>query len=233
MDIEQVARDIGVPVERWAGNCHGISEYIVDKGVLRSLAGPDVMYRVARGHWRGPIRKGSHFEHARDMPFVPHSWIQSHGLVVLPDAVMPLIRPHLRNPESTISVIRDPIIDPTRFAFDGKAPYIYIGESDYYDEGGNTWRQMVEPTLLPFDDSRPPIHLNLPAVTEAWIRQQLQQYEAGRTYPYGYYTYALVMWLANLSLHRLGEHARPIFAAIVEAGQAAAIPIDNRRLVLG
>jgi hypothetical protein len=59
------------------------------------------------------------------------------------------------------------------------------------------------------------------------------QHPNGGDYPYGYYTYALVMWLANLSLRRLGEHAEPIFRAIVDADHAAALPLDNRRKVLG
>jgi hypothetical protein len=231
MDIERIAQAIGVPVEQWKGNCHGISELIVQRDALRGLGGPKTAYRVARGHYVGLVERDSYFGQRRGLPFIAHSWIQAHDLTypLTEDAPWRIDRepPQIR-------LVHDPIIDPTRFAFDGKPPYIWIGANDgSYDEGGNSWREEHEPMLLPFDINAKPIKLRLPAVTEAWIAQQVMQHPNGGDYPYGYYTYALVMWLANLSLRRLGEHAEPIFRAIVDADHAAALPLDNRRKVLG
>ena len=34
----------------------------------------------------------------------------------------------------------DLIVDPTRWVFEGVKPYIYVGENDFYDIGGNVYR---------------------------------------------------------------------------------------------
>lgn len=229
LDIEHVAHLIGTKVAWWAGDCHGISTAIVKMDALRSLGGRDTTYTVTRGHWLGPVAVSSRFGSRRGLPFIAHSWIQSHGLV-LP---MGEVYHGILADRSTFRIVHNPIIDPTRFVFDGKDPYIYVGPNDYYDAGGNAWRHENMPTLPPFNPDLKLIHLSLPAVTEWWIAVQLAGQPTGADYPYGYYNYALIMWLGNLSLTLLGEHAKPIFKAIVDAGQGAAIPLDNRIMVLG
>jgi hypothetical protein len=231
LDINEIAKIIGVPVQAWAGNCHGVSEALVKSGLLDQWGGERATYTLMRGHWIGPIAPGSHFGYMRSLPFVPHSWIQTRHLAF---PVLERSRRHIDEPmEQTIKVTHDPIIDPTRFAFEAAPPYIYLGGNDRYDAGGNVWREIVEPELRPFNPATNPINLILPVETHKWIRVQLDQYETGRTYPFCIYTIELVLWLANLSLFRLGKHARPIFHAIVQAGHAAAIPMDNRAIVLG
>lgn len=240
IDIHRVAALIDWPVEKWAGQCHGISKVLVD--LLRSApaqigmpADLKIEYRLVRGHWIGQAEEGSHFGYARGLPFVAHSWIQTRGWVMVPPSSSTIPLMGEIDPNVILTTERawvDPIIDPTRFAFDGKEPYIYVGPNDCYDAGGNVWREMYEPTLLPFDPTAKTFMLSVPPMTEAWIWMQLQKREAGRTYPIGAYTYALVMWLANLSLGYLGSHAEPIFLAICKAGHETAIPIDNLNLVM-
>lgn len=230
IDIEQVAREIGYPVHLWRGNCHGISDAIVQAGALRSLGGPDQKYVVVRGHWIGPRAEHAFFSGTLGLPFVQHSWIEAPGLLMMP----PMRQPTRVDPNEVLSdrpALVNPIIDPTRFSFDGKDPYIYVGPNDYYDAGGNAWRSATEAPLPPFNLDHKRFMLELPEETQEWVWQQAKA--AGSEYPRKVYTFTLVMWLANLSLPRLGKHARPIFRAIVKAGHAAAIPLDNRLMVLG
>lgn len=65
---ECVAR-IGVPIEKWAGNCHGIASDFLAAGLPNAFE----TGRLVRGHWRGKVAAGTLFDHGSD--FVPHSWI--------------------------------------------------------------------------------------------------------------------------------------------------------------
>lgn len=237
IDINAVAETIGIPVRTWAGNCHGISEAIVRADALRPWGGPKTIYRLTRGHYVGPIAAGSYFDQRRGMPFIAHSWIQAYDLTVaVPPNPLPPIHVMIDPVEASLHnsvIVQNPVIDPTRFAFDGKNPYIFCGESDHYDPGGNLWRASNLPMLPPFDTSRLPIRLTLPVETEVFIAQLLDGQEYGDQYPYRAYTFGLIMWLANLPLPMLEGHAEPIYRAIVQAGQEAALPLDNRSIVLG
>jgi hypothetical protein len=234
IDIVRVANRIGIREDSWAGNCHGISEAILKTpGALRELVQDHGMLRLVRGHWLGPVDNTSYFGYTRGrLPVMPHSWLQAVGLFLMPDPELSVLRPgQPLDPDAILSrlpALVDPIIDPTRFAFDGRSPYIYVGPNDHYDPGGNRWREVSVGPCPPFNNEKH-IALNLPAVTQQWISLEV----TGKGYPYGYYTFPLCMWLANLSLRRLGKHAAPIFRALVEAGQGACIPMDNRNIVLG
>lgn len=233
LDAGIVAERLGLPLSMWAGNCHGISQAILEKPeALGDFLPNGAKLRLVRGHWVGPITIGSYFGYASELPFVQHSWLQAIGMVIMPEPDVPLFGwDHGLDPNRVLShspAINDPIIDPTRFAFDGRQPYVYIGPSDHYDPGGNILR---EHTLNPCPPFKHEDHIrlaNLPAATDHWIAQQI----VGLGYPYGYYTFGLCMWLANLPLQRLGQHAEPIFRALIGAGQGACIPIDNRNIVL-
>jgi hypothetical protein len=62
--------------------------------------------RLTRGHWTGPVSPYSPFA---GRPFTGHSWLTTEDGLVL---------------------------DPTRWAFLTTQPFIYLGPSDCYDEGG-------------------------------------------------------------------------------------------------
>ena len=65
---------------------------------------------VCYGHYLGPIDPDGRWSNREGLAF------QRHGWILLPDGR---------------------ILDPTRFSFENKDPYLYIGENaDEYDEGG-------------------------------------------------------------------------------------------------
>lgn len=236
MDIQRIAEIIGVPVGQWAGDCDGISHAIVRTDALRKVGfgGPNTHYRVARGHWLGGAQPGSYFYDRALLPFIPHSWIQVYGLAMPRQIDPPLRIDQEIDPSSAlVGITKDPIVDPTRFAFDGETPYIYVGENDHYDEGGNAWREVNRVKLPVFDASKPTIKLKLPLTAQQYVERLMDEEDHGPSYPYGVHTYASLMWLANLPVAALGPHALSIYGAIVDAGHGAAIPLDNRRMVLG
>lgn len=157
-----------------------------------------------RGLWVGPINKKSTFY---GHPFAGHSWVE------LPDGM---------------------IIDPTRFAFEGAQPYVYVGydEEGYYDAGGNIVRAMFHsaaPTPNPDDRL---IELELDSPSRAYVLDWLNNlaYEVTSTG----ITVRLnqAYWLANLSLQQLGLVAKPLYTALTQAKLKAAVPLDNYRKVM-
>ena len=76
--------------------------------------------RAVYGHYLGPVSSKSYFKSYRGMPFINHGWIV------------------LSNGD---------IVDPTRWVFEAKEPYIAFMDSmddvavEEYDEGGNEWRR--------------------------------------------------------------------------------------------
>lgn len=112
------------------------------------------------------------------------------------------------------------IYDPTRFEFEQVEPYIFYGPNDYYDEGGDLLRQENERPCPPFDTSTRTVRLELQPAQQEWL-----QARAGST---GVLSLDQIFWLANLSRKTLGIHAKPIYEALIRAGEAATIPLDNR-----
>lgn len=64
MKIEEVAKKIKVPVNKWAGNCYSIACKMTQSGIVKG--------RSRYGVWLGPIEEGSMFE---GRPFARHGWI--------------------------------------------------------------------------------------------------------------------------------------------------------------
>ncbi len=164
---------------------------------------------IRYGHYLGPVSRRSFFASKRHLPFIRHGWIE---------------------------VATNQIIDPTRWVFEATDPYIYEGENDFYDTGGNRLREMLEAPPPGYHD-RPagvqeswfqPVPLDVPELTELWIRDRLN---LPRDAPHP--NLNQVAWLANLSVNRLGIHAPWIFSAIKDAGHQTLIPIDNYDLILG
>jgi hypothetical protein len=165
------------------------------------------------GHYYGPVRAG-YFTPGR--PFYRHGWIEAAPGVV---------------------------VDPTRWVFEARRPYIHVGPDDDYDPGGNRLAaSMVGPypsnRLLgdandrfdprAFEDSEAGLVTDLGLDGEAllWVAH-LTNGQASA------FTFGQLMWLANLPLPWHGPHARAIYEAFERAGQEALIPIDNWRTALG
>lgn len=93
------------------------------KGRCFEIASAMVRAKLVRGtpvygHWIGPITRTSHFADRRTLGFTNHGWV----LVDEPTQL---------------------IVDPTRWVFEDRAPYIFVGsgaDTLPYDEGGNKLR---------------------------------------------------------------------------------------------
>jgi len=153
------------------------------------------------GHWVGPVEEGTYFHRRRSHPFVQHGWC------VLPDGR---------------------VCDPTRFVFEGATPYVYLGESDYYDEGGNTMRHhSLRPCPFPGSGSNAAqnaptaLHEKLPEGALILV-ERLIPFES----PWSFHQ---VHWLVNVPLELLEEHAHAVFEAVCAVGVGGFIPLDNKR----
>lgn len=87
---------IGEPAKKWVARCYEIASKIVKAGLVSRERG--LGGEAVYGHWVGPISPRSHFAERRHLGFVQHGWIHvPTGLV----------------------------IDPTRWVFEARSPYIY------------------------------------------------------------------------------------------------------------
>lgn len=168
--------------------------------------------RVVYGHWLGPIDPKSVFGSKRAAGFCQHGW------VILSDGR---------------------IFDPTRWVFEGKAPYLYAGPNDHYDEGGNQLREKFRGPPPVFDpDERQVVFTPTDLSAPVWAFVEdllglLRQFRGPEPPEPGAVTFRQLHWLATCPPNRLGVHARPVFEAIARKGCRAFIPIDNRLAVLG
>lgn len=160
--------------------------------------------RAVYGHYLGPVLPSSPF-YARHhaCSFTGHGWVS------LPDGR---------------------VLDPTRWVFEAQEPYLHLGwpgegESLEYDEGGNKWRERNLTPPPAFDPSAKRVELRLSEAAADHTYRLLGGSPA--------VTIEQLLWLANLPLERLGDQAKDVFTAIVEAGHPGFLPIDNRRRVLG
>ena len=75
-NVTEVAKIIGVPVEEWKGNCHGISSLLLEHKL--------VVGKLRYGHWIGPVREKTLFsKYPRGI--VRHGWVElENGTIVDP-----------------------------------------------------------------------------------------------------------------------------------------------------
>lgn len=161
--------------------------------------------RAVYGHWRGPVSPRSMFYKSSGMGFVQHGW------VLLEDGS---------------------VIDPTRWAFEGKRPYIYIGASDHYDEGGNVWRSQQAgppPVYEELDECRDVGSDIMDSPTWTFV-EKLLRIDITYQEP-GVLTVDQLRWLAHVPPSTLGLHAKAVYAALEKLNMSAFIPIDNQRMV--
>jgi hypothetical protein len=154
------------------------------------------------GHWTGPVARGSYFDHFRGLPFVQHGWVLLPGGRVL---------------------------DATRWALEGAAPYLYIGPADHYDEGGAEWQESRQDAPPPPSGRR--IEIDLPPCTAAFVSDRvgcLLTASRPGTLELGI---KQLMWIANKSPRQLGPHAGPLYRGLFAAGVGALVPVDNVRRV--
>ena len=152
--------------------------------------------RVRYGHWLGPVSPGTYFDHR---PLIQHGWID------------------IRQGKELI------IIDPTRWVFEGRMPYIFIGPDPegYYDIGGSKFRSQLHgkppPQGLPLPTNR------LNPETVEFMCEILGHREL---------SVEGVMWLANQSPSVFKSEAKNVYRTIAKMGLVAFIPLDFRNLVM-
>jgi len=160
--------------------------------------------RAVYGHYHGPIATTSIFA---DRPIVRHGWILTED---------------------------GQVIDPTRWAFEDVEPYLHIGElSKEYDEAGDAWRQQFndqQPTPA-FNMNEETFDLPLPEETRQFV-ERLGLNDTPHSIDGVLLNMRQLFWLGNLSLALLGQHAKPIYEALIAIDNGAIIPLDNQEAVL-
>lgn len=176
-----------------------IAEWPGNCYTLACMIAPLVGGTPVYGHWTGPVAPGSMFS---EKPIVQHGWILLKG---------------------------NTVIDPTRYVFEGREPYIYDGIADFYDEGGNALRATFRRPCPEFDYKEGggvnvPFSAAVVAVVDR-LMAPAKRHVSGRL------SKAQVFWLANLPYDAFGpgETVRRVYGALSVAGYRAAIPVDNYR----
>lgn len=198
----------GLTTAEWEGSCFAVAN------MLAPHFGGTAVY----GHWLGKINPAGHWKtHARQ-GFCNHGWI-----------VVP-------NKHGKYGVDTETIVDPTRWSFEAKKPYIWQGKNDgTYDEGGNRFRMAMRGHEPPDDDdTREPLTIDLLSEESYENVKQICKlgpfHEFSPEYPF--LGYSLARWLANTDPAVIGWWCvAEIYEALAKAGLKAAIPIDNWRMV--
>ena len=165
-------------------------------------------YEIAKklsdsGLVKGEVRYGIYWGHISDesTKFAGRSF-SHHGWIELPDRT---------------------IVDPTRWAFEARNPYIWEGwNSGIYDVGGS--KLYAADPLPAVKDSEEAVPLKL-GKAKAFVDELLQKPPR--------ITKNLAIWLAHRSPDALGSMAKPIYQAVVDAGLGAYLQYDMRVAVLG
>jgi hypothetical protein len=165
--------------------------------------------RAVYGHYMGSVSSKSFFKNCRKMPFIRHGWIL------------------LSNGD---------IIDPTRWVFEAKEPYIaFIDRDDdiaeEYDEGGDEWRKALETPAPPYDKKDRQFSFTVEEFDKLDGRGYVLDLLGDKRKEVKEICLDQIFWLANLSRDTLGNRVREIYAYIEHVGCFEFIPIDNREKV--
>lgn len=168
--------------------------------------------RAVYGHYLGPVSSKSFFSDRRGMPFISHGWIV------------------LSNGD---------IIDPTRWVFEAKKPYIAHLDSmddimEEYDEGGNEWRAAHHSSAPQYDKTERIFSLyQLESENEKGYDYLLELLMDERNFSIKDVSLNQMFWIANMPLQHLGIYAKDIYTWIKCVGCVALLPMDNRLKILG
>jgi len=198
MDIGKIAKVIGIPIEKWRGNCHGVASLLLQHGL--------VIGKLRYGHWTGPVSEKSIFgKYPRGL--VRHGWIE------LKDGT---------------------IVDPTRFEFEHKQPYIYVGNNDYYDAGGNKIKLVNLKPAPEYNPSEKQVIISITYPSAMELVKELLKMKMKTKAKSEKLTITLMQafWIANLPLQLFEGLAKPIYQALIDAELGAFIPIDNKNIVM-
>lgn len=126
----------------------------------------------------------------------------------------------------------DGVMDPTRFAFENKPPYIYFGPvSGEYDFAASNLGSRIRGPFPPATQETTAVPVDLvSAVTDA-VRLGSTQLHI-----YGQITEldrSQIFWIANQQHESFGDKVADVYRWITNIGYGAAIPVDNQIFVFG
>lgn len=196
--VAMVEKAIGKPSKEWEGNCYAIACAILDAKVWKGTA--------RFGIWNGPISPASRFYRGAGK-FGSYGNATPHGWIEAPDKS---------------------IIDPTRWVFEAAPPYIYFGENDHYDLGGNGLKGMLlKGVPCPaFDGKKQTVLMPDRGKTRDAINTILPKGAAEGNK----LTTEQIHWLA---IQPPSENSKLIYEWLVKKKLGAFIPVDNKQLILG
>ncbi len=205
----EAAAAIDLPLDRWAGNCHGVSTLLVDAGIFPGGV-------VRRGYWMGTPAENAFFP----QNLAQHSWIEMlDGGVIDPTGFAFQLR------DSADGVLPDP---------DAELPY---DPSDLYDIGGCRMfqNQTGDPPSHGTVYEGEPVMLETGAHTYIADLLGADPTFVYDSEPTGIeVSHEQAMWLANLPVlpsegpRNLARFfAAEVYEALANAGCRAYIPIDR------
>jgi hypothetical protein len=242
--VEEAARRIGMPVSEWPGRCHEIAALCLVAGVTTGT--------LRYGLWHGPI-DGQKVR----APF-HHGWVEVEAE---PDPICTPCEccPHVEDEHKKCGLLRPctirgcgcedyvvshpgPLVfDPTRFVFEGKRPYVFLGNDDmgYYDVAGDRQREQLAALPCPVSATKGKLvtiklgvsaRLTLLEIlhSDQVARQHARIVKSGIRLPT-----LLAGWLANRPLSALGPFAEELYKALDAVGLDATVPLDCREVVMG
>jgi len=127
------------------------------------------------------------------------------------------------------------ILDPTRWAFEGSKPHLYVGENDVYDEGGNQLREAMLSGPPRFDPDDMVYEITkglLPTKAWNWLEKTLgldKVFQDG--YEPGMVSENQLRWIAHVNPKRMEGNAREVFSMLEKLDLRAMVPIDNWTMV--
>lgn len=150
------------------------------------------------GLYHGPIAEGTMFA---GRPFARHGWILTPAKSVC---------------------------DPTRWVFEGVAPYMWHGPIGHeYDEGAQALATYFHRPPPPIDSAKAEVDLDLPWRVRFSLNGILGYITPAERHRY---TVMQVFWLANCPYGKLEEQggAFEVYEALSKAGYPESVPMDNR-----
>jgi hypothetical protein len=159
------------------------------------------------GHYRGPVHEGGYWGERKGHPFIQHGWVK------LPAGK---------------------VLDPTRFSFEHRDPYIYIGkERSEYDEGGQIVRAQLQARRpIPKRGEGPDRRFTYQPGPEAarfiemiFGPDEVDLHDVNGSVDLSLYQ---AFYLANMSYDALRPYTHAIYEAIARAGNKSHIPLDNQ-----
>lgn len=133
---------------------------------------------------------------------------------------------------------KERIVDPTRWSFEAKKPYLWTGDNDgTYDEGGNGFRSAMARMHSRVDDpdhGREPLLLSLGCEEDYERVKRICRIGSFEDYSdeYPYLDHMDVLRLCNASPRDIGWwRVAEIFEKLARLGYHASIPSDNWKMV--